>query len=247
MLFSSSIFSAAEAAHVSFTPGQITLTLSPGESVSIPFTATLTNATRGDSAYFNLALTGGTAGAWFARGPSVGLSGPYVSSNSSLSVKVPEGVDGGSYSAIFDAAFNTRSAAVPTADRLVVNIQVPVVNVCSAVPTFNNLSNQQATITPRNNKPYAVSITGQLAMDDNCSLQDAWYQLTDEYGELDAKQPLSIDKDGNFSTSIEILASRKGNDKDGRKYTVVFSAENEAGIGESQATSIIVSHDNGKK
>ena len=40
---------------------------------------------------------------------------------------------------------------------------------------------------------------------------------------------------------------RKGNDKDGRLYTVKFEAENEAGLGESVETNIVVMHDNGKK
>ena len=60
---------------------------------------------------------------------------------------------------------------------------------------------------------------------------------------------INLDIDGNwtFSVAVPMVASRKGEDKDGRLYTVKFFAENDAGIGESPETSVVVLHDNGKK
>jgi hypothetical protein len=82
---------------------------------------------------------------------------------------------------------------------------------------------------------------------DGCEIENARYQLTDEYGELDQEQAIALNSDGSFSVAIPMVASRKGNDKDGRLYIVRFIAKNEAGVGESSETSIIVTHDNRKK
>jgi len=246
MLLSSGFTNLAEAAHVSFTPGQVSITLLPGESASIPVTSTLTQASRGEYASFDIALKTGNAGAWFGRGPSVNLNSPFASSNSSLFVKVPEGTAGGRYSASFTASLTSITRFPVTADDLVINVEVEAGESCVDVPTFKDITAQQTAVMAKNNKPYPVDFTGQVVLSDGCTLENAWYQLTDEYGELNDKQALTVAEDGSFNATIEILASREGNDKDGRLYTVTFGAENEAGKGESGATSIVVAHDNKK-
>ena len=60
-------------------------------------------------------------------------------------------------------------------------------------------------------------------------------------------EALVINDDGTFSVAIPMVASRKEKDEDGRLYTVKFFAENEAGVGESPETTIVVLHDNHKK
>lgn len=245
MLLSSGFTNLAEAAHISFTPGQVSITLLPGESTSIPVTSTLTQASRGEYANFDIALKKGNAGAWFGRGPSVNLNSPFASSNSALFVKVPEGTAGGSYSASFTASLNSITRFPVTADDLVINVEVAA-DSCVDVPTFTGISAQQIAVKAKNNKPYPVDFSGQVVLSDGCTLKNAWYQLTDEYGELSDTQALTVAEDGSFNTTIEILASRDGNDKNGRLYTVTFGAENEAGKGESGATSLVVTHDNKK-
>ena len=99
----------------------------------------------------------------------------------------------------------------------------------------------------RNNKQVHVELSGSVSVPEGCSIDRPRYQLTDEYGELDKVETLQLGADGNFTVAIPMVASRKGNDKDGRLYTVKFEAENEAGVGESVETNIVVMHDNGKK
>ena len=87
-------------------------------------------------------------------------------------------------------------------------------------------------------------------MRDGCEIVSAQYQLTDEYGELDnieVLEVLQVGEGGSFAVTVPMVASRKGDDKDGRLYTVKLVAENGAGVGDSVVTNIVVKHDNSKK
>ena len=234
----------ALAAHISMNPGKVSITLEPGGSASIPVSTTLTQASRGDYAYFSLVPVG-DASAWFGRAPTVNLSGPYASRTSSLAVTVPEGTGGGSYTATFNAQV-MRGRSI-TADQLIVTLEVPATNLCSAPPIFSPITASQNIIKGKNNKPVTIELSGTVDVGDGCELAGTSYTLTDEYGELGGTKDLNIASDGSFSASVELMASRKGNDKDGRLYSISFSAENEAGVGNGDVIEIVVSHDNRKQ
>ncbi len=118
---------------------------------------------------------------------------------------------------------------------------------CNQVPFFSDISSAEETINARKHKEVTIDLSGVVSASDGCDIFNAWYQLTDEYGKLDQTEALVINDDGTFSVAIPMVASRKEKDEDGRLYTVKFFAENEAGVGESPETSIVVLHDNHKK
>jgi len=122
----------------------------------------------------------------------------------------------------------------------------PLPTSCATVPTISTITVNQSVIPAKNNKPVSIVFSGNISSAEGCTQGDAWYRISDEYGELDGTTPLSLDADGNFSVSVNVIASRKGDDKDGRLYTVVFGAKNDAGEVEGGETSVVVSHDNGK-
>lgn len=117
---------------------------------------------------------------------------------------------------------------------------------CQTPPSFSGISASQGAVTSKNNKPVDIVFSGIVEAGEGCTLSGTWYTLMDEYGELDGTQSIQVNADGTFIATVTILASRKGDDKDGRTYGISFGAENEAGVSNPIATSIKVSHDNRK-
>ena len=238
-----------EAAHIDINPGAVTITMLPGEGATIPFSSTL-NTARGDFAKYTFKLSSkdNVMGPWLTSSP-ISLDKNIPSMEGVLTVSVPEGTPGGGYTTSLSPALSTRTSTVVTSGEMVITIDVPVTASCVDAPSFLDISATTSVVQAKNNKPYPIEFSGQIAAGENCTLEGAWYELTDEYGEYetDGPQPLTSSEDGSFSATVTILASRNGKDKDGRLYTVVFSAANETGKADSNPMSIVVAHDNGKK
>jgi len=122
----------------------------------------------------------------------------------------------------------------------------PLPGACASAPAIGAITANQSVIPAKNNKPFTIVFSGNISSAEGCTQESAWYRISDEYGELDGTAPLTLDANGDFSVSVDVIASRKGDDKDGRLYTIVFGAKNEAGEVEGGETSVVISHDNGK-
>ncbi|TBR18801.1 hypothetical protein EPO66_01145 [bacterium] len=89
------------------------------------------------------------------------------------------------------------------------------------------------------NKMVDVVIKGE-ATDSLSGIDSLTFKVTDEYGKV---QPTLT----GFNSTIKLEASRNGDDKDGRTYTITATAKDKAG-NESMATAIVtVPHDQRKK
>ena len=161
-------------------------------------------------------------------------------------MKVPADAKGGKYKGVFRTVWLRSNEQVDPAD-LVINVEVSETVSCNQVPLFSDISSTEDIINVRNNKEVTIGLSGSVASPDGCDIVNAWFELTDEYGELDRTEVLEIDDVGAFSVAVPMVASRQGNDKDGRLYTVKFFADNESGVGESPETNVVVLHDNRKK
>jgi hypothetical protein len=162
-------------------------------------------------------------------------------------LNVPANAKGGNYNRVFRTLWVRSNEQIAPAD-LVINVEVTETLACSQVPLFSDISSAEETINARKHKEVAIELSGAVSAPEGCDIFSVWYQLTDEYGELDQNDvPLEIKDDGTFSVAVPMVASRKGKDKDGRLYSVKFMAENEAGVGESPVTSVVVLHDKRKK
>ena len=239
----------AGAAKISFEPNELNATVAPGEVVTVPVAVTLDDTTAPNSyASFSLSRVDGTLDPKWINGQLyVSLNSWYKTRQVPFLVKVPADAKGGKYKSVFRTVWLRSNEQVDPVD-LVINVEVGDTFACNQTPIFEDIYSAEETINARNNKEVAIDLSGSVSSPDGCDIDEAWFELTDEYGELDQKKvDLEINDDGNFSVAVPMVASRKGEDKDGRLYTVKFFAENDAGVGESPVTSVVVLHDNGKK
>jgi hypothetical protein len=102
---------------------------------------------------------------------------------------------------------------------------------------------------PPNHRMVPVTVSG--TMTDNgpggtgINPSTAAYVVTDEYGLVQPAGAVTLGSNGSYSFTIQLQASRKGNDKDGRQYLITVSAEDNAGNKGSSSTQVIVPHDQG--
>jgi len=116
------------------------------------------------------------------------------------------------------------------------------VTICYAPPCSVpevSLEASQSIIWPPNHHVISVNFSGSIT--NNCG--DATYELLDEYNELNYSGTL---EPGDYSLDLDLIASRLGNDQDGRTYTFTISAGNDVGS-DSESLNVVVLHDKGKK
>jgi hypothetical protein len=101
------------------------------------------------------------------------------------------------------------------------------------------------TLWPPNGKLVPVTIAGTI-MAAGSGVSTATYAVTDEYERVQPKGSVFLKSDGSYAFTIQLQASRNGNDKDGRQYIITISAQDKAGNTGSAATGVIVPHDQGQ-
>lgn len=247
LIFSTPLAGVAQAATISFSPSNIAVTAAPGEEVAIPLDIALSDTSRNDAyASFRILQTFGNLNrTWVSGVDNVLLNATQPVSKNTLRVKVPAGTPKGEFYSKFRTVWLKSNEAVAPIE-LTLNLNVEDKPLCEK-PTVHSVSAAQSIIKAKNNQTYAINFTGQIDTTDGCPIERAWYNLSDEYAEYEKDEaPVSVNPDGSFSASVKVLASRNGEDKDGRTYTVVFGAENAAGENEGDATSIVIAHDNRK-
>jgi len=248
LLLSNSMTQVASAALISFAPNRLSISATQGEEVTIPYSVSLAQTSLPDAyAQFTLQqISGNLIRSWVTGVGSVSLSASQPTQNHMLTVQVPANAPEGSYTGVYRTLnLNSNQSVSPV--FFFVSLKVEAKQGCTETPAFRYVETQETLIQAKNDEPYTIEFNGNIATPNECPITKSWYQLSDEYGELDEMKEIAVDADGNFSASISVLAKRSGNDKDGRKYTIVFGAENDAGTSEGGETTVVVSHDNRKK
>ncbi len=237
-----------QAAQITFAPNGLTVHVAPGETVAVPIAVSLENTSLPNSyASFGLAHVGGSLDRnWINSQIYISLNSWYKTRQAVLQVKVPADAQGGVYRGVLKTVWLRSNESIAPAE-FEINVDVDSFVSCSQVPLFSNIVASQESINMRNNKQVNIGLSGSVSVPDGCEIDNAYYQLVDEYGELDKIEDLQFGDGGSFTVAVPMVASRKGDDKDGRLYIVKFVAENEAGVGESVETNIVVKHDNSKK
>ncbi|HKP70021.1 MAG TPA: family 10 glycosylhydrolase [Pyrinomonadaceae bacterium] len=105
------------------------------------------------------------------------------------------------------------------------------------------LTSNPGTIFPPSGEMTNVALDGNGA-DAGSGLSQVSYVVTDEYGMLFSinDRPLS-GSSANWLESLAIEASRRGNDRDGRLYTVVATVTDVAGRTSTATATVVVTHD----
>lgn len=115
---------------------------------------------------------------------------------------------------------------------------------CNGAPPVNTVSADPASLWPSTGKPVAVTVSGSITAS-NCTpgLLTATYTVRDEYGAVAPSGPITVGADGRFSFAVRLPASRRGNDPDGRLFTIVIDVRTADGATATTTTAVVVPHD----
>jgi hypothetical protein len=117
-------------------------------------------------------------------------------------------------------------------------------NAADTTPPIIALSVDPRVLWPPNGKLMPVTLSGTITdSDSGMNLNSAAYAVLDEYGEVQSEGPVSLDPAGNYSFTILLQASRRGTDLNGRRYTIMIHATDNAGNVGSQTGAVTVPHD----
>jgi uncharacterized repeat protein (TIGR01451 family) len=111
-------------------------------------------------------------------------------------------------------------------------------NIDKTLPTVNITVNPD-TLWPSNNKMVDITIGGS-AEDSLSNIASTIFTVDDEYNKVEPAI-------AGFGSVIQLEASRKGSDKDGRVYTISVTTKDRANNQISASTTVICPHDQGKK
>jgi hypothetical protein len=114
-------------------------------------------------------------------------------------------------------------------------------------PPMINVSATPKTLWPPNGKMVTVTISGMITdTESGVNASTTAYAVTDEYGLIQPSGgPITLGENGSYSFTISLQAARRENDRDGRQYTIIVSAQDEEGNMGSGFTHVIVPHDQG--
>jgi hypothetical protein len=123
-------------------------------------------------------------------------------------------------------------------------IAVTTVNGALIVPAIT-VSATPKKLWPPNKFMVPVTVSGTMTEPGGAGVNPstAAYVVLDEYGLVQPKGAVSLSADGSYSFTIQLQASRNGNDKDGRQYHITVSGEDNVGNMGSSSTLVIVPHD----
>jgi hypothetical protein len=175
--------------------------------------------------------------ATFSDGSTADVTGSgntaCASSNSGVATVDVDGV-------VSAVSRGTAAISVQYGNQLV-NIPVSVVTgpavTVSAAP---------AILWPPNGQMVPVSISGSVK-DTGGGIRPGTgrYQVIDEYGTMQPNGSVPLAVDGSYFFTMLLEASRRGDDQDGRQYSIIVSAKDNAGNPGSASTSVVVPHDQG--
>jgi YVTN family beta-propeller protein len=141
----------------------------------------------------------------------------------------------GAFAYVVNKSSNTVSV-IDTATRTVVRTigvgSVPeavaiALVVVDTTPPAITVAASPATLSPPNGKLVDVRVSGMIT--DESGVQAITYQVIDEYGQIQPSGSVTPEADGSYAFTVQLQASRRGNDQDGRRYTIIVSATDYAG------------------
>jgi hypothetical protein len=119
------------------------------------------------------------------------------------------------------------------------DIDFPLPGDDTTAPGVTLNSADPPVLWPPNHKSVAVSVTGSV-VDEGSGVARAWLEIDDEYDELDGTQDLTLDAEGGFSATVNLIAWRLGDDLDGRTYEISLHAVDNAGNEADPVSALVV-------
>jgi len=100
---------------------------------------------------------------------------------------------------------------------------------------------------PPNNRPVAVTVSGTVTLGGAAvGISSAAYSVIDEYGQTQPSGAVTVAPDGSYSVTLTLTDSRRGNDRNGRTYTIVITVVDTAGNTATGSAVVLVPHDQGR-
>src|SRR6266850_1523886 len=100
-------------------------------------------------------------------------------------------------------------------------------------PPLITVAASPATLWPPNGKRVAVTVSGTITDTEpggsGVKAGSAAYVVMDEYGQIQPSGNLTLGEGGQYGFPVALEASRRGNDPDGRRYTIAVSAKDNLG------------------
>jgi hypothetical protein len=122
---------------------------------------------------------------------------------------------------------------------------VTVGSSCAERASFVTGSDNEIELWAPNHALRSIELLGEIHLPAGCSILSANYSVDDEYGEYSGSGTLEITAAGYRATPL-LEVSRRGNDRDGRQYTVTLSIETEADVATHSRT-VTILHDQRNK
>ena len=96
-------------------------------------------------------------------------------------------------------------------------------------PPVVSVSSSRATLWPPNGKMVPVIVSGTIAdTGSGVKVSSVAYSVTDEYGSVQPHGSVALGTNGRYTFTLELEASRHGDDRDGRQYVISVSAQDKA-------------------
>jgi hypothetical protein len=73
-------------------------------------------------------------------------------------------------------------------------------------------------------------------------VSSAAYVVMDEYGQIQPSGSLTLDAHSSYTFTVALQDSRRGNDQDGRHYTIAVSAQDTLGNPGVTSATVTVAH-----
>ncbi len=135
-----------------------------------------------------------------------------------------------------------------TSDLVVIANGIPSAPIEVNDPPAESAAASLPTLWPPNGGLVADVISGTVKDQGDSGIDSASlkYTVADEYGTVQPSGSFTLQPDGTYSFTVMLEASRHGNDKDGRVYTITISASDNAGNPSSTSITVTVPHDRGQ-
>ena len=118
--------------------------------------------------------------------------------------------------------------------------------IADKTPPAIAISANPLSLWPPNGSMVPVTVSGTITdADSGANPSSGSFAVADEYGTVQPAGSLTINPDGTYLFTVNLEASRHGNDKDGRQYTISVLAKDNAGNLGSSSIIVRVPHDQG--
>jgi hypothetical protein len=111
-------------------------------------------------------------------------------------------------------------------------------------PPVVTVASTPKLLWPPNGTMVPVTISGTITdSESGVDAHSLTFSVRDEYGEVQPAGAITLGAGGTFSITVSLRAARQGSDRDGRQYTVVVRATDNAGNQGSSSAVVTVPHD----